>query len=125
MPKNGSDVRLVDYHQRLLEMVRADVNKEQPFEDQEKEARSIMDGLLGPSWRSKADIVEDAGPAEEKPDDDYLDLLDHVGNMYQLGKAPGVKHPILDGPNKPAPKADMSAALLELRDAINKLLDAK
>jgi hypothetical protein len=124
MPKNGSDVRLVDYHQRLLEMVRADVDKTQPFEEQEKEARSIMDSLLGPSWRTKADILDE--PDTEVPaDDSYLDNLDHVGNMFQLGKAPGVKHPITDGPNKPSKTADMSTALTELRDAINKLLDAR
>jgi len=125
MAKTGKDVQLVDYHKRLLEMVRADVDKTQPWEEQEKEAKSIMDGLLGPTWRNKADMLAEAGPQEEVANDDYLDLLDHVGNMYQMGRAPGVKHPITDGPNKPAPKADMSEALLELRDAINKLLDAK
>lgn len=121
MAKTGNDIDLVDYHKRLLEMVKADVDHTKSWEEQDKEAKEIMDRLLGPTWRNKADMTAAPPPAS----DEEIDRLDEVGNIYGLGRAPGVKHPIFDGPNKPEPKADMSSALIELRDAINKLLGSK
>ena len=125
MAKSGIDVRIADYHQRLLDMVRADVDNTKPAKDQEAEARSIMDRLLGKGWREKA--KSDSGESA-KDDSKYIDLLDQVGSHYGLGRAPFVAGPLeVELPEQSEEPAtdDGTEFMRKLRDALNKALGEK